>query len=272
MKTISKIYSSLVFIFLYAPIVVLIVFSFNNSKSRVLWSGFTFKWYKMLFENRQILMALSNTLIIAVLSAIFATTLGTIAAIGIMSLNKWLKKTVMNVTNIPMANPEIVTGVSLMLLFVFLYENFNILKPGMTTLILAHTTFCLPYVILSVMPKLRQMDSHLYEAAQDLGCPPVKSFFKVVLPEIMPGIVTGMIMSFTLSIDDFVISYFVSGTTQTLPIAIYSMTRKIVSPEINALSTILFVIILVLLVIINIRQINEKKMELKAKQKGVRIK
>ena len=272
MKTVSKIYSSLVFIFLYAPILVLIIFSFNNSKSRVSWSGFTFKWYKMLFEDEQILMELSNTLIIAILSAIFATVIGTVAAIGIMNLNKWVKRAVMNMTNIPMANPEIVTGVSLMLLFVFLYENFNILKPGMVTLILAHITFCLPYVILSVMPKLRQMDSHLYEAAQDLGCPPVKSFFKVVLPEITPGIVTGMMMSFTLSIDDFVISYFVSGTTQTLPIAIYSMTRKIVSPEINALSTLLFAVILVLLIIINMRQINEKKMELKTKQKGASIK
>ena len=268
MKTISKIYSTLIFTFLYAPILVLIVFSFNDSKSRVTWSGFTLKWYQRLFEDEQILGALSNTLIIAVLSALIATVIGTCAAIGIMNLNKFLKRTVMNITNLPMANPEIVTGVSLMILFVFLYESFNIFKPGMLTLIFAHTTFCLPYVILSVMPKLRQMDSHLYEAAQDLGCPPVKAFFKVVLPEIMPGIITGMMMSFTLSIDDFVISYFVSGTTQTLPIAIYSMTRKIVSPEINALSTILFSTVLVLLLIINIRQIKDKKIESKKKQKG----
>ena len=171
----------------------------------------------------------------------------------------------MNITNLPMANPEIVTGVSLMLLFVFLFEKFNLFKPGMLTLILAHTTFCLPYVILSVMPKLRQMDSHLYEAAQDLGCTPFKAFVKVVIPEIMPGIITGVMMSFTLSIDDFVISYFVSGTTQTLPIAIYSMTRKIVSPEINALSTILFLTVLVLLVLINLRQIKDKKLELKGR-------
>lgn len=267
MKTLSKVYSYIIFIFLYAPIIVLIVFSFNNSKSRVSWSGFTLKWYQKLFEDEQILRALSNTLIIAILSAVVATIIGTIAAIGIMSLNKWSKRIVMNITNIPMANPEIVTGVSLMLLFVFLYEKFNILKPGMGTLILAHTTFCLPYVILSVMPKLRQTDPHLYEAAQDLGCTPLKSFFKVVLPEIMPGIVTGMMMAFTLSIDDFVISYFVSGTTQTLPIAIYSMTRKIVSPEINALSTILFIVVLILLIIINIRQINDKKIEKNKKQR-----
>ncbi len=265
MKTISKIYSSIIFIFLYAPILVLIIFSFNDSKSRVSWSGFTFKWYMRLFEDKQILNALSNTIIIAIVSAAVATIIGTIAAIGIMSLNKHLKKIFMNITNLPMANPEIVTGVSLMLLFVFLFEKFNLFKPGMLTLILAHTTFCLPYVILSVMPKLRQMDSHLYEAAQDLGCTPFKAFVKVVIPEIMPGIITGVMMSFTLSIDDFVISYFVSGTTQTLPIAIYSMTRKIVSPEINALSTILFLTVLVLLVLINLRQIKDKKLELKGR-------
>ena len=218
-----------------------------------------------LFEDKQILNALSNTIIIAIVSAAVATIIGTIAAIGIMSLNKHLKKIFMNITNLPMANPEIVTGVSLMLLFVFLFEKFNLFKPGMLTLILAHTTFCLPYVILSVMPKLRQMDSHLYEAAQDLGCTPFKAFVKVVIPEIMPGIITGVMMSFTLSIDDFVISYFVSGTTQTLPIAIYSMTRKIVSPEINALSTILFLTVLVLLVLINLRQIKDKKLELKGR-------
>ncbi len=259
MKTLAKIYTALIFIFLYAPIAVLIAFSFNESKSRVVWSGFTLKWYERLFQNEQILSALSNTLIIAVISAIFATILGTFAAIGINSLNKWVRRIVMNITNLPMANPEIVTGVSLMLLFVFIYNRFDILKPGIITLILAHTTFCLPYVILSVMPKIRQMDQNLFEAAQDLGCPPVRAFFKVVLPEIMPGIITGFMMSFTLSIDDFVISYFTSGTTQTLPIAIYSMTRQIVSPEINALSTILFITVLFLLIAINLRQMKEQK-------------
>lgn len=157
----------------------------------------------------------------------------------------------MNVTNLPMVNPEIVTGVSLMLLFVFVAQSLGGLSLGMLSLILAHITFCTPYVVLSVLPKLRQMDPHLYEAAQDLGCDPRRAFFKVVLPEIMPGIVTGMIMAFTLSIDDFIISYFTSGTTQTLPIYIYSMTRKRVSPEINALSTLLFVAVLFLLVIVN---------------------
>lgn len=261
MKILSRIYTSLVYIFLYAPIAVLIIFSFNNSKSRSVWSGFTLKWYQKLFENQEIFRAFSNTLAIAAASAIVATVLGTIAAIGILNSKKWMKRIVMNLTNLPMINPEIVTGVSLMLLFVFLYNGTGMLKPGMLTLILSHITFCLPYVILSVLPKLRQMDPNMYEAAQDLGCNPIRAFFKVVLPEILPGIVTGMMMAFTMSIDDFVISYFTSGTTQTLPIAIYSMTRKVVSPEINALSTLLFGVILILLITINLRQIKEKSSE-----------
>ena len=268
MKAISKIYTWLIFIFLYAPIVVLMVFSFNDSKSRVVWNGFTLSWYERLFHNEEILNALTNTLIIAVITAVCATILGTAAAIGIRSMNKWVKRVVMNLTNLPMVNPEIVTGVSMLLLFVFLHDRLGILKPGMATLVIAHITFCLPYVVLNVMPKLRQMDPHLYEAAQDLGCHPVPAFFKVVLPEIMPGIVTGMIMAFTLSIDDFVISYFTGGTTQTLPVAIYSMTRKIVSPEINALSTILFGAVMILLITINLRQIRDQKRQ-KASRKGV---
>lgn len=254
---------SLIFIFLYAPIFVLIFFSFNNSKSRVVWSGFTFKWYYRLFENQEILSAFYNTLVIASVSAVIATILGTIAAVGIIRSKKWQKQIVMNINNLPMINPEIVTGVSLMLLYVFLYNTFGILKPGILTLICAHITFCLPYVILSVMPKLRQMDSHIYEAAMDLGCNPIQAFYKVVLPQIMPGIITGMIMSFTMSIDDFVISYFTGGTTQTLPIAVYSMTRKIISPEINALSTVLFLVVFVLLIVINLRQTKDKEFEKK---------
>lgn len=257
MKVLSKIYIFIIFFFLYAPIAVLVFFSFNNSKSRSVWSGFTLKWYYRLFQNQQILSALSNTIIIAIISSVLATIIGTVAAVGIMNMNKLVKKTIMNITNLPMVNPEIVTGVSLMLLFVFIYNKFGILKPGMTTLILAHTTFCLPYVILSVMPKLRLMDISLYEAAQDLGCAPIVAFGKAVIPQVMPGILSGMMMAFTLSIDDFVISYFTSGNTQTLPIVIYSMTRKIVSPEINALSTMLFVVVLSLLLIINFKQIKE---------------
>jgi spermidine/putrescine transport system permease protein len=260
MKTISRLYSGLIFLFLYAPIVVLIIFSFNDSTtmSRSVWSGFSLKWYTKLFQDRMILDALRNTLIIALVAAVVSTVLGTAAAIGIGGMNKWMKHAVMNVTNLPMVNPEIVTGVSLMLLFVFVAKSLGNLSLGMLSLIFAHITFCLPYVILSVMPKLRQMDPHLYEAAQDLGCNPIRAFFKVVLPEIMPGVVTGMIMAFTLSIDDFVISYFTSGTTQTLPIFIYSMTRKRISPEINALSTLLFVAIIVLLLVANFRQPQNK--------------
>ena len=254
MKILNKIYMALIFIFLYAPIFVLIAFSFNDSKSRVVWSGFTLKWYFKLFENQEILSAFYNTMIIAVISALIATVLGTAAAVGISQSKKWQKRLIMNVTNLPMINPEIVTGVSLMLLFVFIYNTFGIFKPGLITLICAHTTFCLPYVILSVMPKLRQMDPHIYEAARDLGCSPLKAFMKVVIPSIMPGIITGMIMSFTMSIDDFVISYFAGGMVQTLPIAVYSMTRKIVSPEINALSSVMFIVVFVLLIVINFRQ------------------
>ncbi|MCY1714806.1 ABC transporter permease [Caproiciproducens galactitolivorans] len=268
MKAISKIYAVLIFLFLYAPIVVLIVFSFNDSTtmSRSVWSGFSIKWYLKLFQDGMLLSALRNTLVIAAVAALVSTVLGTAAAIGIGGMNKLMKRMVMDVTNLPMVNPEIVTGVSLMLLFVFVAKSMGNLTLGMFSLILAHITFCLPYVILSVLPKLRQMDPHLYEAAQDLGCSPIFAFFKVVLPEIMPGVVTGMIMAFTLSIDDFVISYFTSGTTQTLPIFIYSMTRKRISPEINALSTLLFGTIIVLLLIINFRQAKDQKAEEKAEE------
>lgn len=261
MKTVSRIYTFLIFLFLYAPIIVLIIFSFNDTTtmSRSVWSGFSLKWYKSLFQDQMLLDALRNTLIIAVIASLVSTVLGTAAAIGISGMNKWVKRIVMNITNFPMVNPDIVTGVSLMLLFVAASKIMGNLSLGMFSLILAHITFCLPYVILSVMPKLRQMNQNLYEAAQDLGCPPVTSFFRVVLPEIMPGVVTGLIMSFTLSIDDFVVSYFTSGTTQTLPIYIYSMTRKRVSPEINALSTLLFGTIILLLIIINVRTSKDGK-------------
>ncbi|WP_300685871.1 ABC transporter permease [Acutalibacter sp. 1XD8-36] len=257
-RTVGRLYTFLIFLFLYAPILVLIVFSFNDTEtaSRTVFSGFSLKWYEKLFEDRLILEALRNTLIIAVAAAAASTVLGTMAAIGINSMKRLPKRVMMNITNFPMVNPEIVTGVSMMLLFVFAVGVFGGRSLGMGSIIAAHITFCLPYVILQVLPKLRQMDPALYEAAQDLGCPPVKAFFKVVLPEIMPGIVTGMIMAFTLSIDDFVISYFTSGTTQTLPIYIYSMTRKRVSPEINALSTVMFAAVMVLLIIVNVRSSN----------------
>lgn len=252
MKKLGKIYLALVILFLYVPIFVLIVFSFNESKSRSVFSGFTLDWYKRLFENDIIISSLINTLIIAVAASIVSTILGTLAAIGINSMKKVPKTVVMNITNMPIINPEIVTGVSLMLLFVFFAARMN-LEFGFVTLLIAHITFDVPYVILNVMPKFRQMDPHLYEAAQDLGCSPFKAFTKVILPEIMPGVVSGFLMSFTYSLDDFVISYFTSGSTsQTLPITIYSMTRRKVSPEINALSTIIFAVVVIILIVKNI--------------------
>ena len=251
MKKLGKAYFAFVLLFLYAPIFVLIVFSFNETKSRSVFSGFTFDWYIKLFNNEVIISSLVNTLIIAVLASIISTILGTFAAIGINSMKKIPKTIVMNITNMPVINPEIVTGVSLMLLFVFFAARMN-LEFGFVTLLIAHITFDVPYVILNIMPKFRQMDPHLYEAAMDLGCSPFQAFTKVVLPEIMPGIVSGFLMSFTYSLDDFVVSYFTSGSTsQTLPITIYSMTRRRVSPEINALSTIIFVVVVIILVVKN---------------------
>ena len=261
MKAASKLYVFLIMLFLYLPILVLIVFSFNASNSTSVFTGFSLQWYRELFQDKETLQTLYNTLLVAVLSAVIATVLGTAAALGIVRLSKWGQKLVMNVTNLPLMNPDIVTGVSMMLLFVFIMTLFggsDVL--GFWTILIAHITFNLPYVILSVMPKLKQMDPHLVEAAQDLGCPQSKAFFKVILPSIMPGIITGFIMAFTLSIDDFVISYFVSGPSfQTLPLRIYSMTKRRVEPSINALSTLIFVAVLVLLIIINLRQSAPRK-------------
>jgi spermidine/putrescine transport system permease protein len=259
MKRLGKIYMALVLMFLYVPIFVLIVFSFNETKSRSVFSGFTLDWYKKLLHNDIIISSLINTIIIAVIASIVSTVLGTFAAIGINSMKKLPKAAVMNVTNIPIINPEIVTGVSLMLLFVFFAARMN-LEFGFVTLVIAHITFDVPYVILNIMPKFRQMDPHLYEAALDLGCSPLKAFTKVVLPEIMPGVVSGFLMAFTYSLDDFVISYFTSGSTsQTLPITIYSMTRRKVSPEINALSTIIFVVVVIILIIKNVIENRQAK-------------
>ena len=258
MKILSKIYNGVIFAFLYAPIVVLIIFSFNDSKSRVEWKGFTLDWYKELFHNDLIIESLMLTLQIALLSAVIATIIGTMAAVGIYSMNGRLRTLMMGVNNIPMVNPEIVTGISMMLMFVAIGSVIPVFKPGFLTLLLSHITFCIPYVVLQVMPKLRQMNKHMYEAALDLGCRPVPAFFKVVLPEIMPGVITGALMAFTMSLDDFVISYFNSGSTaQNLSVTIYSMTKKPVTPEINALSTLMFGTVLLLLLVVNIRQIRD---------------
>ncbi len=250
MKTIKKIYLAVIFSFLYIPIAVMIAFSFNESKSRTIFTGFTLKWYRVLFEDTMVLKALGVTLVLALVSAVVATLLGTLAAMGIHGMKKRARSVVLNISYMSLVNPEIITGVSLMLLFVVgkkLLGGAQIF--GWPTLLIAHITFNLPYVILSVLPKLRQMDPRLYEAALDLGCTPVQAFFKVVVHELTPGIISGFLMSITYSIDDFVISYFTSGTMQTLPIAIYSMTRKKVSPEINALSTLIFGTVLLVLFI-----------------------
>ena len=265
LKTLSKVYMGLVLIFLYVPIFVLIVFSFDETKSRSVFSGFTLDWYAKLFRNEVIISSLMNTIIIAVIASIAATLLGTLAAIGINSMRKVPKAIVMNITNMPIVNPEIVTGVSLMLLFVFFAARMN-LEFGFVTLVIAHITFDVPYVILNVMPKFRQMDPNLFEAAQDLGCSPFTALRKVILPEIMPGVVSGFLMSFTFSLDDFVISYFTSGSTsQTLPITIYSMTRRKISPEINALSTLIFVVVVIVLVV---KHIIETKQEQRNRANG----
>lgn len=266
MKAASKIYSALVFLFLYAPIVVLLVFSFNASSSASAFAGFSLRWYKSLFEDKATLRALYNTLILAVSSSLAATVLGTAAAVGINEYKKgFARSSLMAVTNVPMTNPEIVTGISMMLLFVFIGKLASVDSVlGFFTLFIAHVTFNLPYVILNVLPKLRQTDANLSEAAQDLGCAPAKAFFKAVLPSIAPGILAGAITAFTLSLDDFIISYFTCGPGfQTLPVAIFSMTKKRVKPDIYALSALIFTSVLVLLILYNLTQIKSEKKERK---------
>ena len=264
MKFLQRFYIGLILFFLYAPILVMVVFSFNSSNSTAVMEGISLKWYAELLGNDTVLNALLNTLFLAVSSAIIATALGSVAAVGIFSYKRrWAKNLVMSATNIPMMNPDIVTGISMMLLFVF-FGKLLAMRTSLSfvTLLIAHVTFNLPYVILSVMPKLNQMDSHLSEAALDLGCTPVKSFFKVTLPSVSSGIVTGFIMAFTLSLDDFVISYFTTGPDfQTLPLLIYSMTKRRVTPDMYALSTLMFVAVLVLLILFNFASSKAEKKE-----------
>ena len=270
MKKTRNIFTALVFIFLYMPIFVLILYSFNSSNSTSTFEGFSLKWYRELFSDSATLDALKNTLILAILSALISTVIGTMAAYGINKMqNKYVKGSVMSVTKIPMMNPEIVTGISMMLLFVFVGVMLGGKSSlGFGTVLIAHVTFNLPYVILSVMPKFKQMDKSLPEAALDLGCTPIQSFFKVELPQILPGIISGLIMAFTLSLDDFVISYFTFGSGfETLPIRIYSMTKKRVTPDMYALSTLIFVSILILLLVSNlVSDKNKEKMSKQAKK------
>ncbi|MBE6013019.1 ABC transporter permease [Anaeropeptidivorans aminofermentans] len=260
MRNLKKFYLGLMLLFMYAPIVVLIAFSFNESRSRGYWGGFTLDWYIELFHDKRIMKALYNTVVIALLSSAIATVIGTIASIGINGLSKASRNVVMNITNLPVLNPDIVTGVSLMILYISVFKILGLGQLGFMTLLISHVTFNIPYVILSVLPKLRQLDKNLYEAALDLGASPLFAFFKVVLPEIMPGIVTGAIFAFTLSIDDFVISFFTTGSgVSNLSVIVYSMARRGVNPKINALSTLMFVAVLALLYLINKRDASKLK-------------
>ena len=247
----QKIYFAVIMAFLYLPIVYLIAYSFNDGKTSV-WKGFTMKWYTALFNDAQIMGSLYNTLIIALLASVIATVLGTLASIGIYNFKGGVRSAIQNISNIPIVNPEIVTGVSLMLLFTFAGTMMGF-EMGFVTVLLAHIGFCTPYVILNVTPRIKQMDSSLYEAALDLGCSPIQAFFKVVLHELMPGIFSGFLISFTYSLDDFVITYFTRGSRfQTLPVQIYTMTHQRINPKANALSALLFVTVLVILIISNI--------------------
>jgi spermidine/putrescine transport system permease protein len=248
-KYLSRIYMAIIFIFLYSPIIVLAIYSFNESKSRGNWTGFSFKWYLELFQDRDIKMALYYTVSIALISAIISTILGTAAAIGINSMKGKIKSIILNINYLPVVNPDIVTGIALMILYISL----NI-KLGFNTMLISHIIFNTPYVILSILPKLRQLDTHMTEAAMDLGATPMYALRKVIIPEIKPGIITGFLMAFTLSIDDFIISYFTKGEGVTnLSIVIYSMARRGVRPTINALSTIMLTVVLLLMIIVNNR-------------------
>ena len=247
----QRTYLVLVFGFMYLPIAVLIAYSFNENKSRAVFTGFSLKWYASLFHNEMILSALGLSLVLAFVSAIIATVLGTLATIGINSMSRKAQLIINNISYVPVVNPEIITGVALFLLFVSLG-----ITQGFTTVVLAHITFCVPYVVLSVLPKLRQMNPSLYEAALDLGATPMQALRKIIIPEIKPGIISGFILSFTLSFDDFVISLFTIGNEglQTLSTYIYADARKGgLTPELRPLTSLIFIVVLLLLVIVNLR-------------------
>mgnify|MGYP003283946138 CR=1 FL=1 len=252
-KGLHRVYVGLVLLFLYAPILVMVAFSFSSGKSRANWGGFTLDWYKELFSSGPIMEALGNTVAIAVIAALVSTFVGTVAAIGIHGLGNRSRNVILDITYIPMLNPDIVTGISLMILFIFMR-----MELGFFTMLLAHISFDIPYVIFSVMPRLEQMDNNLYEAALDLGATPIQAVKKVILPEIMPGVMTGLIMAFTLSIDDFVISFFTTSGVQNLSIYIYSSARKGIEPTVYALMALMFVVVLALLLIANRRSFRDQ--------------
>ena len=268
MRKASKILTVLVFLFLYLPMLVLAVASFNKGSDPQVFKGFTLGNYAALFRDGVLLPLLLNSVIVALISSLLATVLGTAATLGIQRMKPGLRRFTMALTNIPLTNPEIVTGVSLALLFAFVGQAMKLKSiMGFWTLLIAHVTFNLPYVILSVQPKLLQMDENLTEAALDLGCTPMRAFWKVILPEIMPGVVSGLLMSFAMSLDDFVISYFVYGPNfVTLPVEIYNYTKKPLHPKIYALFTLLFLAILVVMTVMNLLQARDS-----AKQRGNRL-
>ena len=247
---IKKSYLFIIFLFLYTPILTLMIFSFNESKTMGKWTGFTLKWYKALFNNSRLMSALYYTILIAVLASLIATVIGTISAIAISQMRGKVKSLILNINYLPVLNPDIVTGIALMSLFIFLNFDF-----GFTTMLLAHITFDIPYVILSVLPKLRQLPENTLDAAADLGATPFYALRKVIIPQIKPGIFAGFLMAVTMSIDDFVISFITTGPGVTnLSIEIYSMARRGIKPEINALSTLMFITVLALLLIVNKKQ------------------
>lgn len=280
-SALNRVFMALVFLFLYAPIFLLIIFSFNAGTSNTVWKGFSLDWYAKLFRDRLVMQSVYTTLLVSLLATVVATAAGTFAAIGFYAMRRKVRDPLMTVNNIPMMNADIVTGVSLCLFFVALFNGWHSfavwfnnaqrtfilvenLHMGFGTLLIAHISFNIPYVILSVGPKLRQMDKNLVDAAMDLGCTWMQAFWKVILPEIKPGIVSGALTAFTMSIDDFVISYFTAGSSSsTLAMTIYGMTKKRVSPEINAISTLLFVTVLVLLAIVNIREARQERRALR---------
>lgn len=254
-SVLKKIYITLIILFLYAPIGILIVLSFNESRTRAKWGGFTFKWYIALFQNEEILRALFNTMLIAFVSSLAATVIGTVACVAMMSMKRRTKSILMGITNIPMLNADIVTGISLMLLYISLGIRF-----GMGTILLSHITFNIPYVILSVMPRVRQLNLSTYEAALDLGASHLTAFFKVVLPDLLPGILSGFLMAFTMSLDDFIITHFTKGVgVDTLSTKIYTEIKKGIKPEMYALSALIFITVLTLLVLINLSPSDKNK-------------
>ena len=247
---IKRFYLFIIFLFLYIPIFTLMVYSFNESKTMGKWTGFSLKWYKELFSNDRLMSALYYTVLIAILASVIATIIGTISALAISQMNGKMKALILNINYLPVLNPDIVTGIALMSLFIFLNFNF-----GFVTMLLVHITFDIPYVILSVLPKLKQLPENTLDAASDLGATPLYTFWKVVIPQIKPAIFSGFLMAFTMSIDDFVISFFTTGPGVTnLSIEIYSMARRGIKPEINALSTLMFITVLTLLIIVNKKQ------------------